>query len=331
MRDAVFLLLSLLSLAQFAFAHHGNFTYDGSIVVTVEGEVLEFRWTNPHSEIRLLSDDGKEVRIEIDGPSLVSPMGTRPDSLIPGDRIIVYASPSNRGRDDEYLGREIIKEDGSLVRVSVAFARRQARSSPARTDSLFATWVPDRSNLFAHVADSEKWLLTPAGQASFDAYDTDRPFAQTNCIAATTPTLMMYPTANVLSEEDDRISINADWMGATRVIYMDGRAHPDAQTRFHQGHSIGHWEGETLVIETSNFTENPIGNVFSIASGLQKRVEERLRLDEDGTTLTYTFQLEDPEFLAEAVQASYQWHYRPEVSASKIACDPDAASRYLQE
>jgi len=104
------------------YAHHGNFTYDGSRVITLEGEVLEFLWTNPHSVLRIRTDDGNEVDIETDGPSLIGPMGTTPDSLLPGERIFAYVSPSNRGRDDEFLGREVTKADGTLVRVSVAFA-----------------------------------------------------------------------------------------------------------------------------------------------------------------------------------------------------------------
>jgi len=313
------------------YAHHGNFTYDGSRVITLEGEVLEFLWTNPHSVLRIRTDDGNEVDIETDGPSLIGPMGTTPDSLLPGERIFAYVSPSNRGRDDEFLGREVTKADGTLVRVSVAFARRQERTDLPVSDSVIGTWVPDRTNLFAHVASSESWSLTGAGQASFDAYDTDRPFAQTNCIAATAPTLMMYPTANILTQRNGYIEINADWMGAVRTIYMDGRAHPDEETRFLQGHSTGYWEDGALVIETTNFTDNPIGNVFSITSGESKRVLERLELTENGQSLAYTFTLEDPEFLVEPVTASYLWHYRPDVSASAQPCDPSAASRYLED
>ena len=312
-------------------AHHGNFTYDGSTVISIEGEIIAFNWTNPHGSIELLTDSGREVDIEVDGPSLIRPMGTTPDSLQPGERVIAYVSPSNRGRDNEMLGREIIKEDGSIVRVSVAFARRQDNEDSPATDSVLGTWVPDRTNLFAHVANSETWALTQAGQASFDAYDVSESFAQAECMAATTPTLMMYPTANRLEESNGRIIINADWMGATRTVYMDAREHPDQGELFYQGYSVGRWEGEILVIETTNFTPNAIGNVFSIASGAGKKVEERLALDAGGSSMTYSFTLTDPEFLAEPVIASYQWHYRPDITVSTEGCDMESASAFLEE
>jgi len=325
-------LLVATALIPFAVqAHHGNFTYDGTTVVMVEGEVLAFHWRNPHGSVRLRTDSGREVDIETDGPSLIQPMGTTPQSLQPGDRVVAYASPSNRGRDHEFLGREFIKADGTLVRVSVAYARQQARADQPVATSVLGSWVPDRTNLFAWVASSDSWALTAAGQASFDDYDPDRPFAQASCIAATAPTLMMYPTANVLVEQPDHIALDADWMGATRFLWTDGRDHPPVSERYYQGHSIAHWEDGELVIETTNFEPSPIGHVFSVASGPGKRVIERLALNAEGSSLMYQFTLEDPDYLAAPVHGEYQWHYRPDVRASSEPCDLAAASRFLQD
>jgi hypothetical protein len=196
---------------------------------------------------------------------------------------------------------------------------------------VLGTWVPVRTNLFTFVGSSSDWELTQAGQQSFDAYDVAKSFAQAECIAATSPLLMMYPTANRLEEVNGHIEINADWMGATRIIYMDGREHPGTQTRFYQGHSTGRWEGETLVIETTNFIETPIGNVFSIASGRNKSLLERLTLNVDGSTATYAFVLTDMDYLAQSVSASYQWDFRPDVSISSEDCNLESAGKYLRD
>ncbi len=299
--------------------------------MTLQGEVIRFNYTNPHGSIILRTQTGREVVIEVDGPSLIAPMGTGRNALQPGDRIVAYVSPNTIGRQDEVLGREVIREDGSVVLVSVAYARQQERPGAEKAQTVLGTWVPVRSNLFAFVDSSSNWMLTPAGQASFDAYDTSKAFAQAQCIAATSPTLMMYPTANRLAEVGGHIEINADWMGATRTVYMDGREHPDSDRRFYQGHSVGQWEGTTLVIETTNFTDNPIGNIFSIASGSAKKLIERISLDTDGSTASYSFTLTDPDYLAQPVTASYQWDYRPDVTVSSQECDLEAASRYLQD
>ena len=41
-----------------------------------------------------------------------------------------------------------------------------------------------------------------------------------------------------------------------RTIYMDGRAHPSKAEKSYFGHSIGHWEGDTLVVDTVGFNES---------------------------------------------------------------------------
>ena len=315
---------------QLVFAHHGNFTYDGDTIITLQGEVIAYNYTNPHGSIVLRTQGDTDIHIEIDGPSLIGPMGTDRMALQPGDRIVAYVSPNNIGKENEVLGREVIREDGSVILVSVGYARQQQRQSVMPAESVLGTWVPERTNLFAYVASSSDWNLTPAGQSSFDAYDVSKSFAQAECISATSPLLMMYPTANSLVEVDGNIEINADWMGATRTVYMDGRDHPEKDTGFYQGHSTGRWEGTTLVIETTNFDENAIGNVFSVASGKEKTLLERISLNADGLSASYTFTLTDPEYLAQAVSISYQWNYRPDVSISSEACDLVSARRFLE-
>jgi hypothetical protein len=315
-----------------AAAHHGTSTFDGNTVVAIEGTVLENRWTNPHGtvilETRNADGNTRELAFEADGPSLLGPMGVTRDSLRAGDRVVMYASPSNIGKSNEYLAREALKEDGSVVRLSVRYARERARGSLPRADSVIGIWVPDRSALFDFVGWRGSWELTAAGLEGEARYDVFAAFAHAECIPATAPIVMVYPTAKVLENRGDHIWLNADWMGATRTIYMDGRAPTENSL---QGHSVGRWDGEALVIETTHFSDNEIGNAFGVPSGQDKRIVERLMLAPDGMSLTYSFELEDPEFLAEPVSNGFTWHYRPDVSASPVECDLDAASQYLNE
>jgi hypothetical protein len=73
-----------------------------------------------------------------------------------------------------------------------------------------------------------------------------------------------------------------------RVIPIDGRPHLPSSIRQWYGDSIGHWEGDTLVIDTTNFTDQ---TPFPGAQNLH--VIERLkRVDKD--TILYQFTVEDP-------------------------------------
>jgi hypothetical protein len=78
-----------------------------------------------------------------------------------------------------------------------------------------------------------------------------------------------------------------------RVVPTDGRPHLDASMRRFQGDSIGHWEGRTLVIDTTNFTEK---SNFRGASARLHLVERFTRAGAD--TLLYEFTVDDPSSFA---------------------------------
>jgi hypothetical protein len=85
------------------------------------------------------------------------------------------------------------------------------------------------------------------------------------------------------------VMILAEMIHDARVIPLDGRPQPDAQLRQWMGVSRGRWEGETLVVETTNFNgKNPFQG-----STEHLRVTERFtRVADD--TIEYRFTIEDP-------------------------------------
>ncbi len=345
-RSRLLVSFAILScLAEGAAAHHGNFTFDVDTVVTIEGVVIEHQWTNPHSFIRVetTAADGRVRRltIEADGASILRPLGVTEASIQPGDRIVATASPSRRQGADAVLGREIIKPDGSLIRLSVRYAREMDSTPDAPAESVLGSWVPDRGALFDFVQWRAGWPLTAQGQASLAAYDINAPFAHSECVAAPPPTMLVYPTVKTLEVEGNSIVLDPDWMGARREIHLQDSASAakqaiqDAmdndQAPSLYGHSFGFWDGAALVVETVGFSPNPIGNAFGVASGVGKRLVERFELADGGYALDYSFILEDPQYLQLPVENRFRWHYRPELKSSGVACDLDAASHYLAD
>ena len=79
-----------------------------------------------------------------------------------------------------------------------------------------------------------------------------------------------------------------------RIVRLDGAAHPPPGVRPWMGDSIGRWDGETLVVETTNF--NP-GDALKIPTDLyiskDARVVERFTRSGPGT-LSYEFTVDDP-------------------------------------
>jgi len=127
------------------------------------------------------------------------------------------------------------------------------------------------------------------------------------------------------------VVMNVDWMDSQRMVYLDGRAHPPAsQTSLH-GHSVGRWEGNALVVETTNFNEHPNGLSMSLPGSAQKRLTERFALGEDGKSLIYSGVVDDPVYLTKAVQWSGKWEYRPNMPHSNQKCDIEVARKFLRQ
>jgi hypothetical protein len=116
-----------------------------------------------------------------------------------------------------------------------------------------------------------------------------------------------------------------------RVVPTDGRKHLPSTVRRYQGDSVGRWEGKTLIVETTNFKDHPMGLSLSTPSSTQKKLTERLALSEDGKTLIYSGVLEDPVYLAKPVEWSGKWEYRPTMKPSGEKCNTEVASRFLRQ
>jgi len=80
---------------------------------------------------------------------------------------------------------------------------------------------------------------------------TDDP--QTNCLPLSTPRGNPYPFR--LVETPTHIFFINESMHGYRQIFMDGRTHPDPPDPNWHGHSIGRWEGDTLVVDTVGFND----------------------------------------------------------------------------
>jgi hypothetical protein len=77
---------------------------------------------------------------------------------------------------------------------------------------------------------------------------------------------------------------------SARLVDLSGRPHPPQSIRFLTGHSIGKWEGDTLVVDTTNYAKE---NVFRNTSANLHLIERFTR--EDANTLRYDFTVDDPD------------------------------------
>jgi hypothetical protein len=91
----------------------------------------------------------------------------------------------------------------------------------------------------------------------------------------------------------------------TRIVYTDGRPHPSANVTFLGGHSTGHWEGDDLVVDTTNLDGRAyygVGNTFAPFSK-QLHITERFHVASD-KLITFVMTYEDPQTFTRPVKVA---------------------------
>ncbi len=123
---------------------------------------------------------------------------------------------------------------------------------------------------------------------------------QDQCLAFVTagPPMLPYSyNSNYqIMQTSDAFLVHAEMMHDARIIHLDGRAHLPTGIRRWMGDSIGHWAGDTLEVDTTNF--NDAGGFYGDAGGnfgwdRHLHVVERFSLL-DADTLLYRFEIDDP-------------------------------------
>jgi hypothetical protein len=119
----------------------------------------------------------------------------------------------------------------------------------------------------------------------------------------------------------NRIELRYGEWEAVRTVYLDGRVAPAEQPASRLGHSIGRFEGDTLVVETSRVAAGITG--WDSQHSDQFRVVERFTRSDDGNTLNLTATLEDPWSLREPVVVKKIWRWAPDQKITPYdACEP---------
>lgn len=303
-------------------AHHSAAVYDMQSVVALRGTVTRYEWKNPHVYVFVEAEDneGKTVEWAIEGEStaLMARSGWSASTLSPGDSVLVRANANRTPGRYEARLITLATEDGTVL---VRKALGSAPGVPA--DGLSGVWDAIRG-----YEDFELIRRpTERGAAIIAAFDEGQSPVQ-NCLAFPAPLVTVLPYRTKIDVEDDRIVFRSEYFDVERIVYMDGRGHPENGERTPQGHSVGHWEGETLVVDTALFSAHPIGNFRGLPSSTHKHVVERFEPTEDHTQLRVTFRVEDPEFLAEPWTGGLTWDYVPGGEMLPFNCDLDVARRF---
>jgi hypothetical protein len=119
---------------------------------------------------------------------------------------------------------------------------------------------------------------------------------------------------------NDRLELRYGEWDARRTVYLDGRSRPANQPASRLGNSVGHWETDALVIETSGIAPNRAP--WQAEHSDQLLVVERYTKAKDGT-LWLTATLTDPVTLREPLVLKKMWQWAPDVKIYPyVDCKP---------
>jgi hypothetical protein len=201
------------------------------------------------------------------------------------------------------------------------------------TGTYSQNWVPARyferrTSLIEHPADGKLPPLTAEAVARRAAAFAARPprarsvrdYALSDrCITYGVPDLFAaYMSVYRIIQTPDHVVIQQEKVHDVRVIPLDGRPHVSPAIRQYLGDPRGRFEGDTLVVETTNFRPgNNMGGYFVYADENLKLTERFTRVADD--TLRYEFTIDDPTVWTQPWTAAIYWK-RSEGQIYEYAC-----------
>jgi hypothetical protein len=138
-----------------------------------------------------------------------------------------------------------------------------------------------------------------------------------------------YPMELVATK--DRLVEFFDFFYVHRTIWMDGRALPDNPEPTWYGYSVGHWDGNTLVVEVTGFNDESWIDNDGHPHSDQMKLEERFtRVDHD--TMESKMTLTDPKaYTAPWVSDVETWKLSPKQEMREDLCAPSDEAKYKDE
>jgi hypothetical protein len=329
------------ALAHHSFAPH----FDASKPVSISGTVKEFEARNPHSYLHIAAVDengqSREYVCESHGVTQLTRNGVTPDLLKTGTSVRVTGSLS---RHSPYMCffDNVELPDGRVLNVNGPRGGPTARVAPqAERKDIFGTWllapIPNRST---SGPQPMMQLLTPAGEKAVAAYDPFRDDPTFRCDPVAIRRVWGAPgTPLEIVRDGQDIVLHHEWMDVRRVVHMNMKTHPKDAPQGSLGHSIGRYEGDTLVIETANYSKGVLNQYVEQPGQPTKGLlhssaltsVERLHLDAARQRLVVEIDLTDPEYFKQPFSRATLEYAPSELKIEPFNCSPEGVTGTLRK
>jgi hypothetical protein len=326
-RTNLILLTMSIPAAVPASAHHSQAMFDTTQEILVEGIISRFDWVNPHMYLIVASTgpDGEPALVEGEGLAITQALvdGLDRDALQPGTHVVMRANPNRSGWGKQVRILDVTTQDGEIHPFYAANSRDR-RLTPAA--SMTGHWAPSRAAVGAGFGALARFPITPAGRAAQAEMAADG-----LCFVEPVPFLAVLDEMRAIDIGNSEVTLHFENSGdhVLRTVYMNTE-HPADVLPSRHGHSVGRWEGDTLVIDTVAYEPNAMGIGSNVPSSPGKHTVERLTLTPERTRIRYEIMVEDPVYLSEPATLAQQWDHRPdlEFSPPSESCDDEVAARF---
>lgn len=333
----VAIVLTVPALVERAYAHHGAGLYEMRKNVELEGTLTRVDFVNPHTYVYfdVVGNDGKVIamKCETRGATVLRRSGWSPEMFVKGTSIKIAGHPH---RDDPTactvetmtLGQKPTLERYQQLSGAKSVDRtkrpfRLSNGKPnlagdwAQEQQVLATPPGGRAGLVPISKAAEitagklpmpagpaGWFpppvkLTPAGQAAADAL-RKRPTSENPRLSCQITSILFDwvfdGTINRITQSATEIKMEYG-AGLTRTVHMNMTAHPAKVAPSRAGHSIGRWDGDTLVVDTVGFLPGSLAGNLPHSDKLH--VVERFTLNPATLELTRGIVAEDPVYFAD--------------------------------
>lgn len=213
-----------------------------------------------------------------------------------------------------------------------------AKPRPKPPFNLTGVWMVDLSAGFSSFMFGPPYpKFKPEAQAAYEAAQQaakeHKAFRDDigQCYPAGMPMIMTRVWPIAMIQLPTAIYMISGFENEIRIVYLDGRPHTPADivVPSYDGDSVGHWEGDTLVVDTTSM----ISAHHWIDSGLplsdEFHIIERMRLLNGGKTLEIKYIMTDPKNWDGEWTSTKHWQREDDTDITEVECTPDLNKHLL--
>jgi hypothetical protein len=308
-------------------AHHSRAEFADDIQV-LEGELIQVRWANPHPtfELQISNSDGTEQTLEIQAYGTIYTLsrgGVNENHFTLGEKVQIAGQISTR-RENVFLANNMLLENGQEVVLDggaepyfnqeglgglANWAANESGVVDAATENLglFRIWSQPHRNTDLRDGKGATNLHLPFNEEALSKRATWDPLNDPDmqCIPKGMPMVMATPHPFTFSAEGDNVRILAHEYAVERIIHIEDADSASLQAPNPLGYSVGRWEGDTLIVNTTDIIANYLFFGFNLSDKVE--IEERITLSEDQTRLDYLAVITDPDTFTEPARIDRHW------------------------